>query len=697
MKLDIPIPNIEMSSDLDETMFSIGDPSIVFDILRSKMYSNPILAICREITCNARDAHREVKTPDLPIHIYLPNTIEPYYKVKDFGPGISPQRIADIYTKYGCSTKREDDTLTGSFGLGAKSGWAYSDSFSISTNVDGIAYHYTAFIDETRVGKLVLNHQAPTKLPNGTEIQIPVLPQNFNDFAIYTEQACRWWDVKPIIKGNAIEWKTFKNILEGDKWAITVSSNHWDYSRHARMIIDGIEYPLDIDALRKYASSKLIDACRGDFVMTFGIGELSLSASREQIYLDSRTQKVIRARLETIKNKIKKRVADKIESFPDLWQAKLYYHKELNSSFNNIEFLGPLTWRNIVLQEDYSNSKCRVYVFGKNNPRYGSHRNPNKIRRTIQRSLDFSEGTELYVNDLTLKELTARHVKKAFDNDPNLIALQVVVPNDKISIQDLNDLWHLDLMAPKMLSSICKASARSYTPSASRVILFKFHNGAFSQVSYASSEEDANDKVLCLLHRGINTRSAYLKTGQVLTDRVLQNLCREYPNHSFYGVDHETSAKRLEDDFADMELVDDFLNDTVLDTITHNYVEMKWIAGHCNGVDTFWLDRYKDIVHLIKDKQSIFLSRMEQHKAVQKLSANCELLALYELVKGEISTALLDQYLKEHPQYDLSKIDAEYEERYPLLPYVDQYQWRKSIPHLAQYINLIDAQPKGTP
>src|SRR5665213_3254503 len=118
MKLNEAKPFFESSQDLEEHFFSIQDQGMLFDILRSKMYSNPILAICREISSNARDAHREAGKPELPIEIHLPLGLEPYYSIKDYGPGISPDRMINIFIKYTASTKREDNMQTGGFGLG---------------------------------------------------------------------------------------------------------------------------------------------------------------------------------------------------------------------------------------------------------------------------------------------------------------------------------------------------------------------------------------------------------------------------------------------------------------------------------------------------------------------------------------------------------------------------------------------------
>ena len=89
MELLIDKPVVESTGIIEEQSFSIEDQGMIFDILRNKMYSDPIRAICREITCNARDAHREVGKADIPIHIQLPSALQPNLVIKDFGPGIT--------------------------------------------------------------------------------------------------------------------------------------------------------------------------------------------------------------------------------------------------------------------------------------------------------------------------------------------------------------------------------------------------------------------------------------------------------------------------------------------------------------------------------------------------------------------------------------------------------------------------------
>jgi len=660
--------------------------------LRNKMYSNPILAICREISCNARDAHREVGTPEIPIHIHLPNTLEPYWKVKDFGPGISPDRMSNVFIQYTASTKRDSNTQTGGFGLGAKTPFSYSDSFSIITNVDGIQYNYSCNIDETRVGKLSLFSEAPTKEPNGTEILIRVEPKNFTEFATWTEQACRHWDVKPTIKGGTIIWQDATKILEGNKWAITACS---DYRRNAKMIIDGIEYPLELDTLKKYADAKLIDAARGHFIMYFGVGELSLSASREQIYLDEKTQNVIRGRLDAIFSEIKQSVIDRLSALPNLWEAQIYYRKELRQAFSELRFLGSLDWKGVPLTDNYVNTICPTFHFskGKHSRKYGT--DPNKLTRSRATHLSFEETSALFINDLPLKEPTPRHVKKAFEDNPKLASVQVICPTDKVTQADLNTKINLDKMAPKLLSSITKASARAYTPATSRLLIFKFDPKAmaFRQVSYASLEDDSNNKVLCTLSKESypNSRQPILKNKKYFSLNSIKTLTNKFPDTSFYGVDADVPMDRIEEDFSDLEEIEEFVQEKVLNNKTIDYIKIKFASSHASDVDQKDLQNYKVLKPLLNVQNGLYCQRVDLHTKIKDMAlGDIGLLHIYESVNGDIEEDALKDFAKAHPELDIDGINKKYEETYPLLEHINTWNFQDVAPHVAHYINLID-------
>ena len=695
MKLNEDRPNVETFGELDEQFFSIADQGMIFDILRKKMYSNPILAICREISCNARDAHREVGKTDVPIHIYLPNAMEPYYKVKDFGPGISPERMANVFIKYTASTKREDNVQTGGFGLGAKTPFSYSDTFAIITRVDGIQYSYTCFIDETRVGKLQLGAQAPTDEPNGTEIKIPVKPQNYTEFATWTEQACRHWDVKPVIKGGSINWTDFKVILEGETkdWKFTHSH---DYGRQAMMIIDGIEYPLPLDSLRKYADAKLIDSARGNLLMYFKVGELTLSASREQVYLDEKTQAVIRKRLSAIMAELKDKVVTKINSFSNLWDANIYYRNELRFAFHDTRFLGALNWKTCPLEEDtWVNTGCVTFIFtkGKWSRKHGN--DPKRLTRSTTHELRFHENSALFLNDLPIQQPTPKHVRKAFDDDPTLKILHVVCPNDKNTQQELNTRINLDKMAPRLLSSITKASKRTYTPASSRVLVFKFDEKAcaFKQSSYAVMEEDSNNKVLCFLTKDQfpATRQILLKSKNSFHLGSLREVAIKYAGNSFYGVASDTPSDRLEEDFSDCKNLDKFLEDLVKNNKI-DFMAVKLAANRVGDLDASMMRVAKIIEPLISDPNSLALKRVKLHLKLAELSrVEANLLDIYQSVKGQIVKDDIIKFVKDNPEYDLDKIEDEFSEKYPLIGHINYYYDTKEVAKsMAHYINLSD-------
>jgi len=690
MILNSYTPNIEVSADLEEQLFSIGDVGVVFDILRNKMYANNILAICREISCNARDAHREVCKPDEPIHITLPSALDPYYRIKDFGPGISPDRMENIFIRYGMSTKRDNNIQCGSFGMGAKTPFSYTDSFAIVTNYDGIQYSYACIIDETKVGKLILTSKSATTEENGTEILIPIKEKNFNEFHLYTEQACRHWKVKPIISGGNINWDIQAPILEGNKWAIVASKSHYDHN--AKVIVDGIEYPIDMDILRKYAGSKIIDSCRGDFIMYFGVGEISLSANREQLSLDEKTQHLIRGRLDSILREVKQIAHDKIEAIPNFWDANIYYQKEMRQAFANLDFLGTLSWHGTTLFTGFARAACQVHKFTKGDG-HRRHRNPNKIYRATTQHLTFEDKSILYVNDINLKDITARHIKKAFENDAYLQSVQVICPTDVINLTVLEDSIHLSLMNPQNLSAITKGSNRTYKKASSRVLVFKLDTGCsgFRQSSYSAMDEDPNERVLCLLTANSSGRQAILKNGTYLPVGSMNTLATHYPDVSFYGIDSATPADRIKEDFSDLQDIEKFLKKNIVNNKSYNFVERKWAAG-VSDPDFERLLSYRDkLKTLIDDPQSVMLARLQLHqKAREILKEQINLTFFYEAINGEIVPVDIANFIKQNPKYDMATIISKYDKQYPILEHINKYYYDDILQPMADYVNIVD-------
>jgi hypothetical protein len=679
---------------MTELPFGVKDLGMIFEILRSKLYSNPILAVCREITCNARDAHREAGRTEVPIVVHLPSGLEPDFVVQDFGTGISPDRVENIFVNYTASTKRDDNIQTGGWGIGSKTPFSVTDSFSVTTIYNGIKYFYSCYIDPTKVGKMALLSKIPTDERNGTTISIPVKPTDFNLFCQWTEQACRHWDVKPTITGGRdIEWKSQNKILEGNKWAIT-SADY--YNRGAKLIIDGIEYPLELDALRKYADVKMMDSCQGSFILYWGVGELSLSANREQIYLDKQTQEKIRQRFVEVQKELKINLEAKIAAFKNLWEANAFYRKELSQAFYDLRFLGTLKWNGVDLSTmNYFNPGCPAYYYGKGRYSRKLGDQPDKISRQRINTIEFKEHCALYINDLPIKEPGPKHVKKAFDDDATLKHVYLICPTDKVTLDELNKTWHVDQMDAKMLSSITKASARSYTAPSSRLIVFKFNTdyNCFNQVSYDNMDEDTNDKIFCFFRKDTygNTRTALIKDDkEIVSADTLTAILKKHTNVSLYAVDKETDADRVKKEFSDMTTLEDFIKEKVLDD-NKDFILVKYASQRAYDIDHGLLCSAGEVEKLIDDKSSLFLKKVNLSKKLDQLRHDDQsLLSLYEGINGDITNKIIDDFVKDNPEYDIKKVNTDYTNKYPLLQHINTYGYGDFSKPVAQYINMMD-------
>lgn len=332
---------IDSSGILEEELFGIDNLGFILDLFRNSIYSNKIAAVCREISCNARDAHREVGIPDRPIVITLPNELEPEYRIRDFGPGISPDRMKNVFIRYGSSTKRTSNLQTGGFGIGAKTPFGYTDSFIINTFIDGTRRSYVAVIDDTKRGKLSLLDQSTTDEENGTEIVVPVLQKDFVSFKTETKTATRHWDVKPEVRGGTISYDDFAKKFSTDnpRWFIAPGPSS------VFAVVDGVEYPVP----NRYISANPTDGFgeRCSLYALFGVGDLSISATRESLDFDERTIAAIQNVTSTVKTDISTWIQKNIENADSYMEANEQYH-QYRSTFG-YNTLGPMSWAGIPL------------------------------------------------------------------------------------------------------------------------------------------------------------------------------------------------------------------------------------------------------------------------------------------------------------------------------------------------------------
>lgn len=330
MKLNRKEIVVETNATTKIHQFTINtEDAIVFEILRKNMYSDPVGAVVREISTNARDANAEVGKAHIPISITLPSRNYPYLVIKDCGPGISPERMKNFYSSYGASTKRDTNDQIGAWGLGSKTPFCLTDQYIITSYIDGLKYEYTCYIDETGRGAIAEEDPVPTTEPNGTAIRIPISEDKFSECKqkalFYTE----FWPVQPVFPGQFDSRKPPKILMQGEGWKLFDSQG--SYSNRPRLILAGIPYAVDDKiwferppGTSSYYSYDIARYIPNGFCFDLKTGDVSISSNREKIFEDDDTKAKLKAIWKSFK---KEYIAD--------------YEKQLTGKdlFEGIEFV----------------------------------------------------------------------------------------------------------------------------------------------------------------------------------------------------------------------------------------------------------------------------------------------------------------------------------------------------------------------
>lgn len=348
---------VGLANEMDFGIARDGLP-LILNILRNKMYSNKILAVERELSCNAMDAMVEAGKSSQPIKVTLPNDLNPVFKVRDYGKALTPDELRSIFVQYGASTKRGSNAYIGQMGIGAKSPFAYTDSFVVSSYQGGVCRTYTAFIDPSQVGKMTqLGEDMITDEEDGLEVIVTVREDDIERFYTEAIQFFKYWKVRPIFEGRDVQFDTVAPLFSSDNgdWIIPTSKSS------CVAIMGNVPYELDQYAINLTGSLELRGLFHTGFQAWFNIGDLEVSASRESLEYTPTTNKAIIAKLQEVQASLAAVVNKKIETAISLYDAKRLYRDitksggplaELQSCFTKVTYKGnPVTSSYFECQE----------------------------------------------------------------------------------------------------------------------------------------------------------------------------------------------------------------------------------------------------------------------------------------------------------------------------------------------------------
>ena len=298
----------ETNCNIQGNTFSIKASPIAFDILSSKLYSNPTLAVVRELLTNAYDSQLAAGNPDKEIDVVFPTTLENEFSIRDYGTGLSKEDVMTLYTTFFGSTKSDTNDFTGGFGLGSKTPFAYTSSFTVTSFFNGIKYVFLATKKDGYPSILPISEE-PTVEPNGLLIRIPVnkdIPNKFYDEAI------NYLSLIPEIKINSNLSRT-PNVpfIKEDNVALyvptRVSRTH-SWQKDAGVFIkqgqNTYRVTFEIDSR---VHRRMHEFCREmDIVYEVPIGTLNITPSRERLGADETTDTKLKQLLLELEEKVTK-------------------------------------------------------------------------------------------------------------------------------------------------------------------------------------------------------------------------------------------------------------------------------------------------------------------------------------------------------------------------------------------------------
>lgn len=308
--------------------FRIRNSPKAFHILSSGLYANKIRAIIRELSCNAYDSHIAAGKKETPFDVHLPNHLEPYFSIRDYGTGLTHDQVSNIYTTYFESTKTNSNEFVGALGLGSKSPFSYTDNFTVTAIRNGRKGIYTAFINDQGVPSIALMMEEPTDEPSGVEVKFAV--DNIGGFDKFRQEArnvYKYFVLKPVVTGNG--QFTFE-LVDYESKDIVPGVHQYKGSGHSVAVMGNIAYPIDIPR----ADTSLGDL-RGllncQLELHFSIGELDFQASREGLSYIPSTVDAIKRKLEALNDALVVVLAADADAISNLWEKAEFLVNRLNS------------------------------------------------------------------------------------------------------------------------------------------------------------------------------------------------------------------------------------------------------------------------------------------------------------------------------------------------------------------------------
>lgn len=352
MKLHTETHEVLRDGNVGEQLFTIKATGKAFDILSSGLYSDKILAIIRELSCNAYDAHVASGKADVPIEIKLPNTLDPVFYVKDYGTGLSHEQVCTLYTTYFDSTKQDSNEFIGALGLGSKSPFSYVSTFNVESRFNGVKRVYTCFKNEAGLPSITLMSEEFTDESSGMTVMLSVKHVDTSKFYSAARKALMYFNPTPKMVGypNFTPYN-LKHTVTGTNWRIR--ENEFVAYMSGPYVVQGfVAYPIDGFILKEHGLSQTAAALTSVAIdFDVNIGDVEVAASREALSYDTRTIKNLTDIFERAASEMRVSFQNSFDKCKTEWEVGLLIDEFEHSSsnefrqiYNALRHDKPFTW-----------------------------------------------------------------------------------------------------------------------------------------------------------------------------------------------------------------------------------------------------------------------------------------------------------------------------------------------------------------
>lgn len=429
-------------SGLESVGLSIDTAGLVHLMsVLTNLYSEPRHAVLREYVSNAIDSHVKAGGVDRPIEVTLPVTHSDAFMltVRDYGVGMSKEEIVNVYSRYGNSTKRDNNDEIGGFGLGAKSALAIADRFDVVSIKDGVRVEFYIEKNAQGAGVVYFVSETATVEPSGVEVRIPYdRPFDGMDWVreFFVGLPSGMLNVNGNLLVDTLDNEDVYHTIAGmtPDFATGWYSKATTYSGgDVRAVVGGVVYTVKsghFDRTVYYNLTRFNHAV----YLNLPIGSVDLTPSREDLMYTEKTVKVITTTLSELYAAIEARMQselNKVESVEDAFEF-------VRTASEHFWGSSKLTWRGekVPLHHSFNGNATVVSLRS-----WDTKSTLERLSLNGSRSIHefFHKASNLIVfadGNLDQDAVTIRRHMRIFRD--NLNATSVILISDK---KDWNDKW----------------------------------------------------------------------------------------------------------------------------------------------------------------------------------------------------------------------------------------------------------------